>query len=179
MFLFILPVFLIRYLLVFIVARNRMAALDYFPDTIGIEKAGKLSYLLINTILLFYPLFMTIDTIFQPVIAGVVLYLVGMLGYLKSVLDFIGSDGFINTGLYRISRNPQAVSFIIIYIAIAIISNSLIYFVLSICLLVSFIILAKSEERYCLQLYGNVYKNYMKETSRFIGFKLISKILNA
>ncbi len=170
MFYFIVPVFVIRYLLVYLMSRKKLQTLNFFPETIGIEKIGKISYLLVNTFLLFYPLFLKVSSNSVCVIIGITTYIIGIICYLKSILDFIKSKGLVKNGIYRISRHPQAVSFIIINAAISILSNSLIYFILNTILACSFYLLTISEERHCTKEFGDAYIKYMNETPRFFLF---------
>ena len=102
------------------------------------------------------------------VITGLALYLFGMFCYLKSILDFFKPGKLITGGLYRISRNQQALSFILIYFAIGLLGKSIVYLVFSFILMFSFYLMAKSEERHCLKIFGKSYKEHMNKTPRFL-----------
>jgi len=164
----VIPVFLIRYLYVHWKSREKLAALDFFPPAKGMEKAGKATYLVVNTFLLFYPLFLKLEGGPVTFSSGFVMYCSGILLYFRSINDFVSGNGLISDGTYRHSRNPQSVSFILIYTGIALVTRSLIYFILTLILLWAFNQLAKSEERYCMERYGQSYADYLRYTRRFL-----------
>ena len=168
LFIFVIPVFLIRYLFVFLSAKDKLSVLDYFPPDMGLEKVGRIFYLIINTFLLFFPIFMYSGNLLWSAITGILLYVTGLILYFISIRDFIKSEGLITKGIYSKSRNPQMISFILIYFGIGITGYSLIYLFLTIILILAFYWLSLSEERYCLEKYGELYKNYIKTTPRFI-----------
>lgn len=164
----VIPVFLIRYLYVHWKSREKLAALDFFPPAKGMEKAGKATYLAVNTFLLFYPLFIRLEGDPVTCIAGLFIYCTGILLYFKSINDFVSGNGLIRDGAYKHSRNPQSVSFILLYTGIALVTHSIIYFILTVILLWAFNQLAKSEERYCMDRYGGPYADYLESTRRFL-----------
>lgn len=166
-FLLILPIFLIRYAYVSLKSKQKLQQLNYFPTPRGMEKYGKMIYILVNTFLLFAPIFMRISGDKQTVIPGGILYAIGLTLYAVSIHDFMSGNGLVRHGTYAFSRNPQAVSFILIYFGIAVLTNSLLYLSLSVSLIWAFNEMAKSEERYCRQEFGRSYDLYMRVTRRF------------
>jgi protein-S-isoprenylcysteine O-methyltransferase Ste14 len=57
------------------------------------------------------------------------------------------------------------------YIGIGLISNSWIFLIITFVDIIIIILFVKYEEKFCLEKYGEEYKNYMKKTPRWIGFK--------
>ncbi|MBN1185139.1 MAG: hypothetical protein JXB49_22830, partial [Bacteroidales bacterium] len=123
---------------------------------------------IINTLLLFAPFFMKFPVGNDINISGCIFYIIGLIMYFKSIYDFISVDGLVNKGLYAFSRNPQAISFILMYLGISMLTNSLFYMTLIFVLIWAFNELAKSEERFCKLEFGDPYILYTKFTRRFI-----------
>lgn len=169
----VIPILVIRYLYVSWTSKSKLAELDFFPPAVGFEKLGKAVYILINTFLLFSPLFLEICHELVTLLMGLIIYVFGLILYLKSVHDFISETGLIMNGIYRYTRNPQSVSFIVMYLGIAVATCSFLYLLLTLILVWAFNQLAKSEERYCLNQYGESYLIYLKLTHRFILFIVI------
>jgi len=104
--------------------------------------------------------------------AGLSIYLLGMILITMATLDFsntlLGEP--VTKGIYRISRHPMNFGFFLVLIGIGIASAS---WILLLCAAVFIIlqgkILEKSEERMCLEKYGNTYREYMNRTPRWIG----------
>ena len=166
-FLLIIPIFLIRYAFVSLRSKQKLQQLNYFPDTQGMEKYGKAAYILTNTLLLFAPLLLKFSIEKYINITGCIFYTIGLIMYIKSIHDFISANGLVMCGLYAYSRNPQPVSFILIYSGVAALTNSLLYMSLTVILTWSFHEMAKSEERYCRQVYGEQYELYKRTAGRF------------
>ena len=105
-------------------------------------------------------------------IPGLVVYFLGLLGFVVALFNFKNApaDQPVTKGLYRISRNPQQLSFFISFIGIcvAIVSWSALFLQLVSCLFVHVRILA--EEKACLQQYGDSYREYMKRVPRYFLF---------
>jgi protein-S-isoprenylcysteine O-methyltransferase Ste14 len=167
-FVLIVPIFLIRYGYIAFKAKQKLHLLNYFPAPKGIEKYGKILYLLVNTFLLFAPLFMRISGEGETVITGGFLYATGLIMYVISIHNFISENGLVRHGLYAFSRNPQAISFILMYAGIAMSTGSLLYLSLALSLIWAFNEMAKSEERYCQQKFRKSYDQYKLFTRRFL-----------
>ncbi len=167
-FLLIVPIFIVRYAYVALRAKQKLKLLNYFPAPKGVEKHGKTVYLIINTYLLFAPLFMEFSVGNEISIPGCTFYGLGLIMYIKAIHDFISVDGLVMHGIYSFSRNPQALSFILIYTGISMLTNSILYMSLVCVLVWAFNEMAKSEERFCKLEFGDPYILYTKFTRRFL-----------
>ena len=78
-------------------------------------------------------------------------------------------DKPITKGLYRYSRHPMYVTLPLIVIGTGTASASWLFLLLSIVLVITHFYNAISEERECLGVYGNAYREYMNRTPRWIG----------
>jgi protein-S-isoprenylcysteine O-methyltransferase Ste14 len=103
--------------------------------------------------------------------AGLLIYLLGMLGMILALLSFHNTpvDKPVTKGVYRISRHPMYVGQILIYISISIACLSWIFLlpVIVAAILESYIVTA--EERICLNQYGDAYREYMDRIPRWLG----------
>ncbi|NIQ07827.1 DUF1295 domain-containing protein [Candidatus Bathyarchaeota archaeon] len=71
--------------------------------------------------------------------------------------------------LYRISRNPIYLGTILIFIGIGIACASWLCLLLIAIYIILQHILIAAEERWCLEKYGDAYREYMNRTPRWIG----------
>ncbi len=75
----------------------------------------------------------------------------------------------ITTGLYRYSRHPMYITQLVMFIGVGIASASWLFLLLTIVYTALGFIYAGSEERVCLEKYGDAYREYMEGTPRWIG----------
>jgi protein-S-isoprenylcysteine O-methyltransferase Ste14 len=121
-------------------------------------------------------LFLVVFTPLKPsqggFVFGSILYAFGLVGMVVALLNFKDTplDQPITTGLYKISRNPQQVTILILFFGISFaIGSWLATIILAIGAVMAHIrILA--EEKTCLEQYGASYKNYMKQVPRYFAF---------
>ena len=102
---------------------------------------------------------------------GVFIFLCGFIFLLTVLYTWREAkpDRPFTTGPYRYSRHPAYVSFLLIYGSIALMSESLIFLVLTIIFAIIYLWFIPTEERYCLETYGKEYQEYMDRTPRWIG----------
>jgi protein-S-isoprenylcysteine O-methyltransferase Ste14 len=72
-------------------------------------------------------------------------------------------------GAYRFSRHPMYLSMILVYAAVCVAAASWLFSVLTIITVFLQRSQAIQEERYCLEIYGQAYRQYMVRTPRWIG----------
>ncbi|MFX1254319.1 MAG: isoprenylcysteine carboxylmethyltransferase family protein [Promethearchaeota archaeon] len=87
--------------------------------------------------------------------------------YYSAVLELKEEHILIKWGPYSRIRHPMYTTFIIFALSIALISANL--FVIAFCILIviSFPSIAKQEEQMLIDLFGDEYRNYIKQTGRF------------
>jgi protein-S-isoprenylcysteine O-methyltransferase Ste14 len=81
---------------------------------------------------------------------------------------YCGADGLVTSGLYRLSRNPQYTASIIGLIGLSFGANSILTIVMSAVLIGVYVMMALVEEDWLKQLYGAPYRDYCRETARFL-----------
>ena len=119
-----------------------------------------------------------VSSIFSPLKLNTVWFYVGLFIYLLGVIiDFMASvswatnplDKPITRGVYSISRHPMDFGNIVAIIGIGIACISWVFLLLGIVGITLMNMLAVTEERFCLERFGNAYQEYMNRTPRWIG----------
>jgi len=103
--------------------------------------------------------------------AGLFIYLFGMIFTIIAgiSLDTTPVDRPATQGLYRISRNPVYFGCFLIYMGIGIACASWLFLLLTMIWIVLYDMLIAPEERWCLEKYGDAYREYMDRTPKWIG----------
>jgi len=76
--------------------------------------------------------------------------------------------GFVNSGPYQFTRNPQYLGDIILFIGLSLVANSLYVAIPLLLLAITFFITPLSEEPWLYEQYGDEYIKYKSNTSRFL-----------
>ena len=77
-------------------------------------------------------------------------------------------DGFVSSGPYRFSRNPQYLGDIVLFIGMSVIANSLLVWITHLLLALVFVLAPFAEEPWLEQQYGDAYREYRKRVRRFL-----------
>ena len=137
------------------------------------KKENTITYviLLIMVITFIYTIFLPLKLGISWLISGLIIYLFGIVFTIVAVINFATSpkDKVITKGLYSVIRNPMYVGIIITQIGLGIACSSWLYLLLTVVLMILLNVNSSAEERYCLYLYGDDYRKYMKRTPRWIG----------
>ncbi|HKM01387.1 MAG: isoprenylcysteine carboxylmethyltransferase family protein [Tissierellia bacterium] len=166
-FILLIPLLLIRFGLLNKEGLKRAA---YFAPLIGREKAAYWFYQISNILIFVYLFFLKITTDPYWFYAGLVTYGIGVLMCLVSVSNFSkpSENGINLNGLYRISRNPMYVSYFIYFLGCVLITQSLLLLAILVVFQISTHWIILSEERWCVNKFGEEYKNYMSKVRRYI-----------
>ena len=102
---------------------------------------------------------------------GLPICLSGLIMYTIVTVNFATTplDEPVTKGLYRYSRNPQYLTEFLMLIGVSIASTSWIFLLFSIVYEISLLSFASAEEHFCLEKYGDAYREYMNKTPRYIG----------
>jgi len=118
-----------------------------------------------------------IYSIFLPLQLGTIWFSIGLpvylLGLIFMAITWVNVatgpvDKPITRGLYRYSRHPMYVTLPLVVIGTGIASASWLFLVLSVVLVITHFYNAIPEERECLEVYGDAYRQYMNRTPRWI-----------
>jgi protein-S-isoprenylcysteine O-methyltransferase Ste14 len=119
-----------------------------------------------------------IYSVFLPLKLGTVWFYAGLLVYLFGMFfTIVAGTSLDNTpinrpateGLYRISRNPIYFGTFLMFIGIGIACASWLFLLLITVFIALYDILIAPEERWCLEKYGDTYREYMIRTPKWIG----------
>jgi protein-S-isoprenylcysteine O-methyltransferase Ste14 len=102
---------------------------------------------------------------------GLLVFLLGAIFDIMASVSFATTplDKPVTNGIYRISRNPQDFSAFLIIIGMGIACASWVLPLLAIVFIILMNTLLISEERWCLENYGDGYRKYLNRTPRWIG----------
>ncbi len=120
----------------------------------------------------------TAYSIFLPFKLSTVWFLIGFVIFLLGlIINVVASINFIRTpmnepvsgGVYRYSRHPIYTALVLIFLGVSIVSASWVFILLTALMAVLVGLSVADEERYCLEKYGDAYREYMARTPRWIG----------
>jgi len=120
----------------------------------------------------------TVYSIFLPLQLGTMYFYIGLVIFLLGlIVNIFATVKFATTqtsipvtkGIYRYSRHPIYIAILLIYLSVGIASASWIFLLVVIIWAILVNVSATDEERYCLKKYGDVYREYMKRTPRWVG----------
>jgi protein-S-isoprenylcysteine O-methyltransferase Ste14 len=103
--------------------------------------------------------------------AGLAIFLIGLAVLTTATVNFATTpmDVPITRGIYNYSRHPLYLASLLIYFSVGIASASWVFLLVFVVQSVSIIISAVEEERFCLEKYGESYREYIDKTPRWIG----------
>ena len=122
-------------------------------------------------VLLFYSIFLPLKLSTAWFYSGIFIYLLGLVIVgitLVNVATTPLGQPF-TKGTYRYSRNPGYLGQITVFVGIGIASASWLYLLISAVLVVATYLLIRVEERETAKKLGELYLEYMRKTSRWIG----------
>ncbi len=144
------------------------------PDTWPLnEKEKKLDRIanLFSLAFIIYSVFLPLKLGTAWFYVGLFVYLFGMIfGFVAATnLNSTPADRVATKGLYRISRNPVYLGMLLVFIGIGIACASWLFLLLGAVAQILQNILLDAEERWCLEKYGDAYREYMNRTPKWIG----------
>lgn len=165
----LIPLLLIRYGLLRLLSKEALKRAAYYPPLLGAERTAYWVYQVTTLLIFVYLVFLKIRPNSIWFIAGLLLYALGTVLYIVSVANYAAmKDGVSMTGLYRVSRNPMYVSYFLYFLGCALLTRSLILLFLVLVFQVSSHWIILSEERWCVQKFGQEYVRYMERVGRYM-----------
>ena len=76
-------------------------------------------------------------------------------------------DGFVSSGPYRFTRNPQYVGDIVFFLGVSVIANSLLLWITHLLITLVFVVVPLAEEPWLEEQYGEKYREYRGRVRRF------------
>ncbi len=169
-FMAILPLLIIRFGILSILDKDSLKRAAHFAPLIGKERSAYWIYQISNLLIFAYLCFLKIKTASHLLYPGLVIYGLGVLLCLVSVINFAEPEGNgINLkGIYRISRNPMYVAYFIYFLGCTMLTQSLPLLGILVIFQISAHWIILSEERWCVQKFGEEYINYMNKVRRYL-----------
>ena len=147
------------------------------PGKIELDALGKTGKRIFNFSMLVF-LSALIYSVFLPLELGMIWFygglpitLIGLVTLTIAMMNFANTpwDKPVTKGLYHYSRHPVYITIALFLLGIGIASASWLFLLLSIIFTILNTFRAVNEERYCLNKYGDAYREYMVRTPRWIG----------
>lgn len=169
-FLTVIPIILIRYGLLSMINKEALKRASVFAPLIGKENAAFWVYQITTLLTLIYLFFLKITTGTVWFYMGLIIYSLGIVLYVVSIINYSAPkmNGINLNGLYRVSRNPMYVAYFIYFLGCVLLTGSWILFLLLISFQISVHWIILSEERWCIQEFGEEYIEYMNNVRRYI-----------
>ncbi len=166
----LMPLLVIRFVILGMLDKQALKRAAFFPPLIGREKAAYYVYQISNVFLLLYLFFLKIKMEGLLFYTGLVVYGLGIIVCTVSVFDFARPkmNGINVSGLYRFSRNPMYMGYFLYYLGCVLLTRSFVYLAALIVFQVSTHWIILSEERWCIQAFGEEYLGYMKKVRRYL-----------
>lgn len=166
----ILPPLLIRYGLLFVLNKTALERAAFFPPRMGVEKTAYWIYQLSTLLIVLSLCFLHVRTGSWWFRIGIVAYIAGLLIFAWATASFAfpSGSGFNRKGLYRISRNPMYVGYFVCFLGCVLLTRSIQLLALVLVFQVSSHWIILSEERWCREVLGEEYTQYMREVRRYL-----------
>lgn len=136
------------------------------------KSASGLVSFIFGKALILYSVFIPIEPFAINFFIGTAIYVVGLVLSVYAMWTFSKADlnQPVTHGIYKISRHPMQVMSFVMWLGIGVVSGTWIMILCALSFaIVSFPSLV-AQEKYCLNEYSNVYKEYMKKTPRYFGW---------
>ena len=135
------------------------------------EKRAFMTAMVILVFLILYSIFLPLKLGTVWFYAGLAIYLVGLAMFITAIVNIattpLGQP--FAKGMYRYSRHPMIFSMFITWVGVSVASASWVFLLLSIVVMGLMVFEAIAEERGCLEVYGDEYREYLSVTPRWIG----------
>jgi protein-S-isoprenylcysteine O-methyltransferase Ste14 len=105
--------------------------------------------------------------------AGIAIYVLGLVMFIIAIVNIATTphDRPFTKGLYRYSRHPMTFWGNIMHLGIGIATASWVFILFSIVYAILWHVVVITEERQCIEKYGDTYQEYLKSTPRWIGIR--------
>lgn len=170
-FLLLIPFLLIRFYLLSRQKGNGVQRAAHFAPMQGNEIIAYYIYQITNVVIFVYLCFVSIGVKeIKIFILGIALYILGLILCTFSIINFAtpSENGLSKVGIYRYSRNPMYVSYFVLFIGCSLLTHSIVLFVVVLIFQISAHWIVLAEERWCVESFGESYKEYMKTVRRYV-----------
>jgi len=154
-----------------LVSRGQKEGTAFTASFSKMQKNAFSSTQLIFFILIIYSIFVPLKLGTVWFYVGLPVFLMGFIPYAMLAVNFVTTplDKPVTRGIYRYSRHPMYLTMFLMLLGAGIASASWIFLLLSVVDIILPTLFVEAEERYCLDKYGDAYREYMNRTPRWIG----------
>ena len=158
----------------------RLVGSDVYRRASGLPSEMKTSHryrvvsyvsMAVDTMAVAYSIFLPLQLGTRWFYAGLSIFLLGLVVLTAATVNFATTpmDVPITRGVYHYSRHPLYLASLLIYLSVGIASASWVFLLVFFVQSVSIRIAAVGEERFCLDKYGEAYREYIDKTPRWLG----------
>ena len=136
------------------------------------EKRYRLPWFILYVLTFIYSIFVPLRTGTAWFYVGLPICLLGLILFTITEVNFGRTslcDEPATKGIYRYSRHPMYISMFLMLLGVGIASASWVIMLFAVISMILWVPLAISEEQFCLEQYGDSYRQYMNRTPRWIG----------
>lgn len=103
---------------------------------------------------------------------GLALFATAFVAYIISLVNYATSNPEkpVTKGIYKLSRNPQQITTILMWIGIGFMTNCILIIAICVFQFITVYPTFKVQEDFCIDKYGNDYRDYMKRAPRYFLF---------
>jgi len=154
-----------------LVSRGRKGKTAFTAYFSKMQKNAFSTTQLIFFILIIYSIFVPLKLGTVWFYVGLSVFLIGFIPYAMLAANFVTTplDKPVTRGMYRYSRHPMYLTMFLMLLGAGIASASWIFLLLSVVDIIMPPLFVEAEERYCLDKYGDAYREYINRTPRWIG----------
>ena len=163
---------ILLYLLVMLVPTCRYRSREMETTHTETEKRLYPTIMILWVLAIIYSIFLPLSLKTIWFYAGLPIFVLGLIGQTAVCLSICTipiNEKPLTSGIYRYSRHPYYVTQLIMFIGAGLASASWIFIVFSVVSFILYSVMAIPEEHRCLEKYGDVYREYMNMTPRWIG----------
>jgi len=153
-----------------IIPKGREEGSDFTAEFSKTQKYAIRSMHIIYLLAIIYSIFVPLKLGTPWFYAGLPIYLLGLIAYAMVWVGFATTppDKPVTRGIYHYSRNPMHLSQVVVFLGVGIATASWVFLLLAVYMIVP-ILWVDAEERHCLKVYGDAYREYMDKAPRWLG----------
>lgn len=166
----VIPILMIRYPLLSALSKDALKRAAFFAPLIGAEKTAYWLYQAATLLILVDLMFLKIRMNSGWFYPGAILYGIGLAFYALSMADFARPKpaGLNVNGLYRLSRNPMYLAYFLCLLGCVLMTRSWTLAALLVIFQAASHWIIHSEERWCVEQFGEEYIRYMAQVRRYL-----------
>jgi protein-S-isoprenylcysteine O-methyltransferase Ste14 len=132
------------------------------------EIIGRFNFILFQG-LVFIVLFIPLQFETTWFIIGLILFTLSYTAYMMSLINYATSNPKypVTKGIYRLSRNPQQISTIFMWIGIGFMCNCMLLILVCLFQFLTVYPTFRAQEEDCIRIYGESYRDYMQKVRRY------------